>query len=137
MRLRSYIADPDDYVPVDLLPWAEDTYVMDLNAQTPLPSGSFAVAVLANVLEYVHDVPKLLERVRACAENVIVSYPTVEAVGLRTTREARGYFNHYGRKEITELLSQAGFEICHAFERGESLYFQLKLQTVADLAAAS
>ena len=68
MALRSYVADDDDYVPVDLLPWAEDTYVMDLNSATPLPEGVFAVAVLANVLEYVHDVPRLLARARESAK---------------------------------------------------------------------
>ena len=137
MALREYVADDAEYVPVDLLPWAEDTYVMDLNGHFELPAGFFETVVLSNVLEYVHDVPGVLASLRGRCNGLIVGYPTVEGLADVSTREACGYFNHYGDGACRSMLRDAGFEVIGEMRVGGSMFYQLEVVVAEGLAAAS
>ncbi|HEY2324859.1 MAG TPA: class I SAM-dependent methyltransferase [Thermoanaerobaculia bacterium] len=102
------------YIPIDLVSRGPDTVVLDLNHR-PLPDlGDLHadVAVFAGVLEYVRDVPSLVEWVSRQAPLCLVSYqlaPPRIAAGGRWRRVSAGWVNAYSREDLLGIFEQCGF----------------------------
>ena len=109
LYLRAVLPEGAAYTPVDLVPFAADTVVCDLN-RGPFPDGHWDVVVALELCAYIHDVPTLLDGCAAAASRLLVSYrgragePIVQ-------RRQEGWFNDYTEAEFRALLGAAGWAI--------------------------
>ena len=99
------------YTGCDLAPLNDDTLFYDLNAQRlPLISG-FDVAFLSGVLEYVHDLNRLVAFQHKCFQTVICSYATARQ-GMEDEVQKRrysGWVSDFTLTDFLTLFEQQGF----------------------------
>jgi FkbM family methyltransferase len=107
MALRDTPPPGCTYVPADLLPFDPATVVVDLN-DGGFPEGAYDVTVMLDVLEFVHDVDRLLRRAAGAAPRLIVSYRPAQSLSARG-RRARGYVNDHTQAEFEALLDATGW----------------------------
>jgi hypothetical protein len=120
-RLEAYLAPGCIYLPSDLVERGPDTFVCDLNRR-PLPDlGALRpeVAVFAGVLEYIRDVPSLVEWLAGHVRYCVASYALTERSGLVRTltaavrrtywRTYHGYMNSYSEAELLALFARSRF----------------------------
>jgi len=98
------------YTPVDLVRFSQTTILADLN-DGGFPEGEWDCALALALLEHIHDVPALLKRIRASCQRLICVYHSVEDLGDAEERRQNGFFNDYGRGELTGLLEAAGWQV--------------------------
>ena len=113
LQLRKYLDPSCSYFPSDLISRSPDTIVCDLNAR-PLPDlGKLRldVAVLGGVLEYVRDLPPLIQWLSSQVSTCIVSYECAASApkSLRrifesATRARNGWLNAYTEEELKALF---------------------------------
>ncbi len=111
--LERYLDPSCTYVPSDMVDRGPGTIICDLN-QRPLPDLGyvFDVAVLVGVLEYVRDVPLVLDWLAGHVAVCVLTYAplrggVVEAVG----RLRHGWMNSYREDELRALFQVRGFEL--------------------------
>ncbi len=104
------------YYSADLLAMSDATVPIDLN-QGHSPSGSYDLAVLLGISEFVHDPENLLRNVRASAPAMIMSYPCAGREP-RSDRRQRGFFNDLTAESIATLLASTGWHVGHHLQRG-------------------
>jgi hypothetical protein len=108
-RLARHLPQGVRYVPADLALRGADTLLVDLN-QGEFPAGGFdAVAMLA-VLEYVHDAAGLLQRARAAAPRLVLTYHLSDGYD-RDRRAEAGWFNAFSRSVLESHLAIAGWVV--------------------------
>lgn len=109
MALRGALPAGCRHTPADLVQFAGDTIVIDLNAGD-FPDGTFDVVVMMDVVEFLHDPGAVLAAAGHAASRLVVSYRPAAA---RTSDERRraGFFNDFTEKGFTDLLTQAGWRI--------------------------
>ncbi|MEN4477248.1 class I SAM-dependent methyltransferase [Mycolicibacterium cosmeticum] len=122
------------YVASDLVDRGAGTMVCDLNRR-PLPdlgAGTFDVAVLMGVLEYLVDVPATLEWLSRSVGTCVVSYVcmetkrrSVEGLREKASRIAQGWMNHYRPDELQTLFSAYGLSADHEQRWGNNRLFVL------------
>lgn len=117
-QLEACLDPGSRYYPCDLVARGEGTIIFDLNKR-PLPDLrhlELDVAVFAGVLEYVRDLPSLIQWLSTIAPTCIASYEccaTRPQTFLRV-REAfkrirTGWVNAYSEAELEGLFAAAGF----------------------------
>lgn len=119
MALRALLPPSCRYTPADLVARSEDTVLVDLN-QGQFPEGRFNVAVLLQVLEYMHQPEQVLANCRQAASTLILSYETF-AGGEKKARRERGFFNDLSERDIDALLKKTGWRADMRGQRGETL----------------
>lgn len=107
------------YFPSDLTDRGRDTFICDLNKR-PLPSLERMaphVAVFGGVLEYVLDIPAVVQWLSHHVTSVVASYACVAVTGGpgarvrdRLWRTYYGYMNHYTETVFVAIFAQYGFE---------------------------
>jgi len=120
-RLEAYLDPTCTYLASDLVERGPDTFVCDLNRR-PLPDlGPLCpeVAVFAGVLEYIRDVPAVVDWLAGHVRYCVASYAVIERSGLvsaltagaRRTywRTYHGYMNAYGESELQGLFARSRF----------------------------
>lgn len=113
------------YVGSDATPLAPDVVVFDLNAPNLAPIEDFDVALFSGVLEYVHDLPRLLEYLSRSFCSVVASYaPRLGGSAAEIeVRRYSGWFNDYAKAEFERLFADAGFAIASGSEwKAQLLY---------------
>lgn len=108
MRLRPLLPESCGYRPVDLIPFAVDTLVLDLNREVPTDEADVIVAL--ELLEYIHNVPALLEALGETGGRLICSYRCHDG-GPVEARRSQGWFNDYDAEGFEAVLSGAGWEL--------------------------
>lgn len=119
MALRTMLPQGCRYTPADLVARSEDTILVDLN-QGQFPDGKFDVAVLLNVLEFVHEPAKLLAKCRQAAGTLVLSYH-VDGGGDKRARRESGYFNDLSESQLQAMLKQAGWRVDMSGRSGATL----------------
>jgi hypothetical protein len=120
-RLASFLDPRCSYVASDLVERGPDTFVCDLNRR-PLPDlAPLApeVAVFAGVLEYLREVPEVVEWLSAQVRYCVASYAVAQRLGLRGAlvagarrsywRAYHGYMNSYSEAELLAIFARNGF----------------------------
>jgi len=120
--LERYLDPSCRYVPSDIVDRGPGTIVCDLN-QRPLPDlgpGVYDVAVIMGVLEYLRDVPSLLDWLAKYVPLCVVSYgcPDTNNHTRRTSlgaidRLSRGWMNNYREDELRSLFKERGYTSVH------------------------
>jgi hypothetical protein len=118
--LERYLDPSCTYVPSDIIDRGPGTIVCDLNRR-PLPdigANVYDVAVLLGVLEYVRDVPSVLDWLTKYVTVCVMSYARAKAHGyspralLETVGRLRhGWMNNYREEELQSLFRERGFEL--------------------------
>jgi hypothetical protein len=120
--LERYLDESCTYAPSDIVDRGPGTIVCDLNRR-PLPElgvGAYDVTVLMGVLEYMRDMPSVLDWLTDLAPTCVLSYACargrrsfpsriVGAVG----RLKAGWLNSYCDDEIRSLFRERGFVQSH------------------------
>ena len=96
------------YTPSDIVDRGKGTIVCDLNASTLPNFGSHDVAVFSGVLEYVHDVPRLISHLARSVDVIITSYAAVDR-NRKRNRRALGWVNDYTDSQFTKIFAAANF----------------------------
>ncbi len=118
--LERYLDPSCTYVPSDVVDRGPGTILCDLN-ERPLPSlDGYDVAVLSGVLEYVRDVPSMLDWLTQLVGVCVLTYAPAKANGYspralldRFTRLRHGWMNNYREDELRSLFHERGFELTH------------------------
>lgn len=110
------------YVPSDIVDRGPGTLVADLNNR-PLPeigAGVFDAAVFMGVLEYIRDLPAVVDWLADRVATCVVSYACAPADShsLRTLRGAmvrlqHGWMNSYSAEQLRCLFSDRGYAAPH------------------------
>ena len=115
--LERYLDPSCTYVASDIVDRGPGTIICDLN-QRPLPDlgASHDVAVFMGVLEYLRDVPSVLDWLAKHVPVCVLSYVYAEnnRYSLRGMREAigrlqAGWMNNYREDELRSLFRERGF----------------------------
>lgn len=118
-ELERYLDRSCSYVPSDIVDRGPGTVICDLN-ERPLPvlgEGTYTTAVLLGVLEYLSDVPEVLDWLTKHVQYLVVSYVCVEINqyslrGLHQTlhRLRAGWMNNYSEERLRFMFQERGFE---------------------------
>lgn len=139
-ELEQYLPRGCSYVPSDFVDRGPGTVICDLNRR-PLPDLRYIaadVAVFGGVLEYIRDLPPLLQwlagQVSFCAASYEYLTPkTTRLQGIRERwgRAYHGYLNSYTEEGLVALFEQAGFR-CEKKDTWENhrLFLFVKQQRV-------
>lgn len=119
-HFERYLDPSCTYTPSDLVDRGPGTIICDLN-QRPLPdlgANTYDVAVFIGVLEYMRDLPSVLDWLTKYVPVCVLSYATADAGGYspraiqETVRRLRhGWMNHYREEAIRSLFRERGFEL--------------------------
>lgn len=111
MLLERYLDDNIRYVPLDVVRRDDRTIVVDLNKET-LPS-DLGVDYIAGLglLEYLFDVPRLLQQVANHYEGAVFSYNAIDHFTDVEERTGHAWVNHYSVDQLDELFLSSGFLI--------------------------
>jgi hypothetical protein len=137
-HLAQYLDPSCIYFPSDLVDRSPGTLICDLNKR-PLPDLKSTlrpdVAVFAGVLEYVRDLPAVVEWLSHQVTVCVASYTcagsepaTVQRVLEVFFRSYYGYLNEYTEKEIIALFRTHGFVCVKKDEWTSQLIFVLRDQ---------
>ena len=118
--LERYLDPSCSYVPSDIVDRGPGTIVFDLN-QRPLPDlgpDAYDVAVFSGVLEYVREVPAVLDWLTKYVTVCVLTYAPAKARGhsprglLETIGRLRhGWMNNYREEELRSLFYERDFEL--------------------------
>jgi hypothetical protein len=118
-NLEKYLDPSCIYVPSDIVDRGSGTIVCDLN-ERPLPSvgeGVYDVAVILGVLEYLRNVPEVLDWLTKQVQVCVLSYVCAETkrYSLRRIRQnvdrlRAGWVNNYSEDQLRSLFQERGFE---------------------------
>jgi Methyltransferase domain len=121
--LEQYLDDSCTYRPSDIVDRGPGTIVCDLN-QRPLPElglNVYDVAVIVGVLEYVSDVPALLDWLTQYVTHIVLTYACTKANGRSpralvetAVRMRHGWINNYREEDLRSLFRERGFELTRA-----------------------
>ena len=108
------------YVPSDIVDRGPGTLVCDLNDR-PLPAlgpDRYDVAVFSGVLEYVRDVPSLIDWLATCVTGCVLTYAPARVGGRspravleKASRVRHGWMNSLRVEELRSLFGERGFEL--------------------------
>ncbi len=120
------------YVPSDVVDRGPGTILCDLN-ERPLPalgSDVYDVAVLSGVLEYVRDVPSMLDWLTTQVAVCVLTYAPAKANGYspralvdRVSRLRHGWMNNYREEQLRSLFRERGFELVRSEDWEEQRLF--------------
>jgi hypothetical protein len=130
-RLELYLDRSCTYIPSDLVDRGAGTVICDLNRR-PLPDLSplrADVAVFAGVLEYVTNVPSLVEWLALHVRYCVASYAVARHAGLVRTlvggakRTYSGYMNSYTEGGLRTLFERRRFSCLRTDSWNDQLLF--------------
>ncbi|PQM45193.1 hypothetical protein C1Y40_04653 [Mycobacterium talmoniae] len=118
--LERYLDSSCTYTPSDLVDRGPGTIVCDLNRR-PLPDlgvDGYDVAVIMGVLEYLRDVPSVLDWLASHVQVCVLSYACADTNGhsprawLETVKRLKaGWMNHYREADLRSLFGERGFAL--------------------------
>jgi hypothetical protein len=117
-QLERYLPAGCSYVPSDLAPRQPGTIVCDLNRR-PLPDLRHVkanVAVFSGVLEYMSDLPSVVQWLSGQTSRIVASYDHVTVgagpwshFSLLLRRRNFGYLNNYTLEQLKAVFAREGF----------------------------
>ncbi|KAA0698430.1 hypothetical protein DTW90_16465 [Neorhizobium sp. P12A] len=121
MKVERFLPSSCRYTPLDIAQRDDRTIVVDLNRER-LPKIDANFFVCLGVLEYLHDIPKVLRQLSRQFSDGLVSYHPLERSPARD-RLAVGWVNALNSTELTALFKAAGFRNVEVIEYKPSLHF--------------
>ena len=108
-RLVTALPPGGKYLTVGLVRFTSSGEILDLN-QGHCPELAVDVVVV-ELLQYIHNIPALLQRCTAAMPNLIVSYPFAAAGDDFEVRCAQRWFNDFDEDAMTDMLTASRRQI--------------------------
>jgi hypothetical protein len=124
MALKDFLPVGCIYTPSDLVDRGGGTLVCNLNGRLLPPIPRHNVAVFGGVLEYVHDVPRLISHLSNFVETIIASYAVTDSNN--GNRRANGWVNDFSSRDILVLFEAAGFQMDQAEQWGSQSVYRFR-----------
>ncbi|WP_395051092.1 hypothetical protein [Flavobacterium sp.] len=126
MVLKDTLTNYKSYTPSDIVPRFKETIVCDLNQAISFDLTNYDAAVFSGVLEYVYDIEKVIEQMRAASVNqIVLSYSCADIVKL--SRDKNGWLSDYTKEDLAKIFKKRGYAIDNYQEwRNQSLYNLIK-----------
>ena len=122
-HLRKFLPQGCIYQPSDIVMRSDQTLICDLNKNFPPLVEKVDYIVFSGVLEYVHDVQRVMHLVRTNCSACLVSYASTDALECMTTRMRSGWVNHLSRETFETILKNADFTVVEKrVWRGQDIY---------------
>lgn len=129
--LREYLPGNCRYIPSDIVDRGNETIVCDLNGDS-LPNFPICdVAVFSGVLEYVNDVPNLVDYLKQYVGTIIASYAILESN--KKYRRNYGWVNDFTTEEFIEVFTEVGFSLVHQATWRSQIIFVFKKSGIQDV----
>lgn len=111
MVLKDLLAPGCRYTPSDIVKRSDETQLIDLNKRRlpDLPAHDYAV--FSGVLEYLHDIPRVIRHVKRSADAIILSYAVTDYHPDR--RRDQGWVNDLSAADLEALMVAEGWCIYH------------------------
>ncbi|MFD1163098.1 methyltransferase domain-containing protein [Hwangdonia seohaensis] len=129
MALKQFLPKGVVYTPSDIVDRGEGTLVCDLNREMPdfKPQD---VIFFSGVLEYIYDVPKLIENLSSKTNRFIISYGTFDVFNSEKHRKINGWVNTFTNDEILSIFKKNNFELIETETwRKQTIYVFDKLKS--------
>ncbi len=110
-RLVDFLPENCTYQPSDIVARSPQTLVCDLNKSFPKLEKKYDVIVFSGVLEYIADLPQLMEQVRANCGECIASYACTDQLDCIATRIRSGWINHISENAFLAIIKKADFTV--------------------------
>jgi len=110
--LRYFLPRSTGYLAADLVQWAPDIEICDLNAGE-FPDRYLAVAdtsVMLGVIEYLERPKDVFERIAQSSERLLVSYNPTDLF----PRRAPHWISHLSSRQLIDMLADASFDVKRA-----------------------
>lgn len=116
------------YTGLDLNPLSEDVIQCDLE-KDHLPEGNFDTVVILGVLEYLSDVPRIIEEVSKITRKVIFSYcvPAGKSEEISNYRAEKDWINAFSEDEILNPFMRNSFSLVKETVFDDLEYFKQKV----------
>jgi hypothetical protein len=127
--LKSLLGEKCVYVPSDIVDRGPGTLVIDLNTDDINLVGVYSHAVFSGVLEYIRDIPRLLDAISPNVSTIVASYESVDALPDLLTRRTNGWVSHLTERKFLEVFFLVGFKVSHTRKwREQKIYIFRKRQ---------
>lgn len=123
LALKQFLPKNVLYTPSDIVSRSNDTIVCDLNKE-PLPQfNTYDTIFFSGVLEYIHDVSKVIKHLSEITDKFIISYATTNEFPDEKARKVNGWVNNYSNDKIIEIFGQLEFKLIETNSwRKQSIY---------------
>ena len=128
LSLKSFIPASCTYTPSDLVDRGESTIVCDLNAEFLPEFKHYDAAVFSGVLEYVNNVPRLINHLSNNTDEIIASYAVCHKTGPieKLRRRMLGWVNDFSAGELQNIFSSAGYRCEESTTWNEQSIYRFK-----------
>lgn len=124
MILKNYLPKGCKYQPADLVERCKGCLVIDLN-HIPYPElGKYDVAFFSGVLEYVYNVPGVIENVSKYVNQIIVSYCGKDYQ--TATACQNNDWKLISEREFIRAFTKVGFELCNTDQWGSQRIYNFR-----------
>jgi hypothetical protein len=110
MHLEKHLLPEQRYLPVDVVARDSRTIVCDLNREE-LPTLAATAVCFLGVLEYLHDVERVVASASRIYTVAVVSYCPQDAPGASGNRREHGWVNDYSSAEFEQMILGAHWTI--------------------------
>lgn len=127
MALEGFLPPTCTYLPCDVHTRDPRTILCNLNAGE-FPKSAAAEAdhiTFLGVLEYIENVPALLEKLRKTGKNVLFTYHPTEISG-HLDRASLGWINAFSQVQVFEMIKRAGLRVMNV-ERVNAIQYLYNL----------
>ena len=113
LALKQFLPKTVKYTPSDIVDRGEGTIVCDLNTQKQkYPEFKDKdIIFFSGVLEYVFDVPYVIQFFSKKTNKFIISYCTSDNFSSETGRKINGWVNNYSNKDIISIFEKNNFKL--------------------------
>lgn len=108
--LESFLPANCLYTPSDIVDRGGNTIVCNLNCDVLPFFHNYDVAVFSGVLEYINDVPRLIQHLSNSVDTILTSYATTDN---NKNREINGWVNSFSSDQFIKIFTDNGFKCVH------------------------
>jgi glycosyltransferase involved in cell wall biosynthesis len=135
MCLEKHLAPGVRYLPVDVVARDDRTVLADLNRE-PLPKLPADCIVVCGLLEYIHDVPKLLTAMAKHYKTIVISYNSTDTVPAIAERQSHAWVNNFTVTTLEAAFADAGLKIQDKRDLGQQVLWKLGSHHMVDRRAS-
>jgi hypothetical protein len=121
MVLKNHLPEGCSYTPSDIVDRGPGTIVIDLNNPDLPKFDQYDYCVFSGVLEYINDVPKLIEHLSDSIDSFIISYAVPKEDP--KAKRGNGWVNSYSENEIINIFKEKGYAISEKMDWFKQVIF--------------
>ena len=111
MILAKHLPPGCMYKPSDIVDRGSGTFICDLNDPVLPTFPDHQVAFFSGVLEYVQDIPRLIDHLSSSTKVFVLSYSCNEEHSNKITRRASGWINDLDSQTLINIFIRNGYRL--------------------------